>query len=110
MSLARGYATLTGSPTQPEFVLAVDSFTRLPGTNRTYQEWVKALPGRRWDGDAKHWVVTATGPNVDPIQVFADAGIEVRYPSDGPLAGWSPRDLITPVAALDPDPVSYTHL
>lgn len=103
MSLARGYATLTGSPTQPEFVLAVDSFTRLPGTNRTYQEWVKALPGRRWDGDAKHWVVTATGPNVDPIQVFADAGIEVRYPSDGPLAGWLPRDLITPVAALDPD-------
>lgn len=104
--VTRGVLELDGTPTQPRLAMRVDTRMSLPGRRISYQDWVRALPGRIWDPDAKSWYITGIGDVLDPESFFADAALEVRYPQQGPLAGWRLSDLITPVAAVGDDGAS----
>ena len=101
-------AYLTGTIKQPELRLQFGWGARMPKGGDA-QQWVKALPGRRFDKEEKCWFITGTGNN--PDKVLAAAGIEVDYSeAKGDLAGldslaplWKPlviRSKIFPQIAM----------
>lgn len=78
-------AVLTGTFRNPELRFAFGWGAVLPG-GKSAQDWVKKLPGRRWDKTEKVWYITGTGAH--PDKVLADAGITVDYTeATGDLAG-----------------------
>lgn len=78
-------AVLTGTFRNPELRFAFGWGAVLPG-GKSAQDWVKKLPGRRWDNTEKVWYITGTGGH--PDKVLADAGITVDYTeAAGDLAG-----------------------
>lgn len=70
-----GHAVLLGTEVRPEIHIRFDRNARHPRSNELLSDWVKEMPSRRWDGNARAWVVTGTGP--DPDGLFHKAGIEV---------------------------------
>lgn len=71
------------------------------GKPQTLLDWVKALPGRRFDKATGTWVVTDPGPEAD--RVFAELGFDLDL-SRGARAGVTRlADLATPWIELDPD-------
>lgn len=95
-------ANLIGSWRQPELLLRFGWSARHPSTGKPLQDWVRQLPGRRWDKELEGWLVTGTGPN--PERVLNAAGFAVNYAGIDPasdLAGLtSLDDLVTPVSKL----------
>lgn len=98
-------ARLEGTPLQPRLVLTFDPRAstggvrlpayppprraawsraprRAPSHPGTLREWVKALPGRRWDPDREVWEVCEPGPNIDAV--LAGLGFDVDF---GPASG-----------------------
>lgn len=74
---------------------------RRPGRPSTLQDWVRMVPGRRWDADANAWIVTDPGPDAD--RVLRDLGFDLDL-SHGASAGVrSLADLATPWIEVDPD-------
>lgn len=69
-------AVLAGTFERPVVELCFDRDSRHPGTGQSLIDWVKALPGRRWDPDADSgrgaWLVYALGANGE--QRLAEAG------------------------------------
>ncbi|WP_156251046.1 DEAD/DEAH box helicase [Pseudactinotalea terrae] len=71
------------------------------GKPQTLLDWVKALPGRRFDKDTATWIVT--DPGLDADRVFTELGFEVDL-SRGARAGITAlTDLATPWIELDPE-------
>lgn len=107
----RGEVAVDGSPTHPELWLDAPANVTLPGSSRTYREWVRGLPDRRWDASSRRWVITGLGVGdglagtgrVDLPAWFAAVGLAVRYPHAGPVAGWSLDRLVTPAARFHPE-------
>ena len=66
----------------------------------TMLDWVRRLPGRRWDPEINKWVATGLGNN--PDQLMADAGFTVDL-THGAKAGLvSLAQLVTPLVELAP--------
>lgn len=100
-------AVLTGTRRNPAVVLrfvgreTLPRAAKLPRTKRrdlppisrppTMLDWVRRLPGRRWDPDQGCWVATGLGP--DPDKVLADAEFSVDL-------GKAPQHGITNLAML----------
>ena len=62
----------------------------------TYLDWVKWLPGRRWDKKNSQWVVTAPGPIIE--RVLLDLNFDLELPEG--FSGNLDR-FYTPVVMLD---------
>lgn len=92
-------AVLSGTDRQPCVRLSFDRTATHPRTGKPLVEWVKALPGRRWDPDLRCWVVTATGPNPDLLLRTAGFDVDTEPADlDPSLAGvWTLGDLYAPL-------------
>jgi hypothetical protein len=78
-------AVLTGTFRNPELRFKFGWGATLP-SGKSAQDWMKKLPGRRWDNSEKTWYITGTGTN--PDQFFANARIDVDFSeATGDLAG-----------------------
>ncbi|ACL42366.1 helicase domain protein (plasmid) [Pseudarthrobacter chlorophenolicus A6] len=78
-------AVLTGTYRNPELRFKFGWGATLPN-GKSAQDWVKKLPGRRWDNSEKTWYITGTGTH--PDRFFEAAKIEVDYSeTTGDLAG-----------------------
>lgn len=78
-------AVLTGTYRNPELRFKFGWGAVLPN-GKSAQDWVKKLPGRRWDNSEKTWYITGTGTH--PDRFFEAAKIEVDYSeASGDLAG-----------------------
>lgn len=78
-------AVLTGTYRNPELRFTFGWGATLPN-GKSAQDWVKKLPGRRWDASEKTWYITGTGTN--PDKFFTAANIEVDFSEAvGDLAG-----------------------
>lgn len=87
-------AVLRGAPAQPHFELEFGWGDKMPSGQKV-TDWVKELPGRTWDPEAKKWKVTCAGPR--PDQVLESAGFEVD------LGEWTVLDIeefCTPAARI----------
>lgn len=115
-------ATLVGNRRSPELVLSFHPHTRVPagvrfpdyparvgyggrrskpGRPRTLLDWVKGLPGRRFDRSTKTWTVYNPGPEAD--RVMSELGFTLDL-SRGAKAGVRClADLASPVLRLDED-------
>lgn len=71
------------------------------GRPRDLQEWVKQLPGRRFDGDLGCWVVHSPGPEID--RVLADLEFDLDMGKAAARGITRLADLATPIIELDPD-------
>lgn len=98
-----GYAELRGNLRVPELHLTFQQWTPHPTwAKTTLLDWVRTLPGRRFDKTTQKWIVTGLG--ADPDKILADAGFEIIYPSEGELAGIdSLNRLVAPVTMLARD-------
>lgn len=104
------HATLCGTSLKPELRLAFTYEDRLPDGTRVL-DWVKALPGRRYDPGAKAWFATGFGqagqPGTDPALVLGGVGFTIDI--DPPDLDESLRatvalaDYQIPHAVADPD-------
>lgn len=107
-------AALTGTRRNPAIVLRfagrdyLPRAAKLPRSKRRdlpapdgpprMLDWVRRLPGRRWDPDRHAWVATALGP--DPDRVLADAEFTLDL-GKGPAAGiTSLAVLVDPIVEL----------
>jgi hypothetical protein len=92
-------AELVGTISQPELALTFDRNDKHPVTGENLMMWVKALPGRRWDGRNQRWCATALGSN--PEQTIKAAGFELVLDGDDRHASLqdilSLADLIPPL-------------
>lgn len=70
-------AVLTGDPSAPVLELEQFGFNARTPDGRLLREAVKDLPGARWNGKAKQWVVTGTGLGTDPYEVMEAHGFEI---------------------------------
>lgn len=78
-------AVLTGTFRNPELRFEFGWGATLPN-GKSAQDWVKGLPGRRFDRSEKTWYITGTG--INPDKFFAAARIPVDYSeATGDLAG-----------------------
>lgn len=78
-------AVLTGTYRNPELRFKFGWGATMPNGKQA-QEWVKNLPGRRFDKSEKTWYITGTGGH--PDKVLAKAGIAVDFSeASGDLAG-----------------------
>lgn len=103
MSTRVGTVELTGSATRPELRLRVPLDAPLPlDPSRTYQGWVKGLPGRVYDRATRSWTITGLGTE-RPSEELAKLGLWIDYPQNGPLVGYSLEDLTAPMARHAPD-------
>jgi hypothetical protein len=95
-------ANIIGTWRQPELLLRFGWSARHPSTGKPLQDWIRTLPGRRWDKQLNGWVVSGIGP--DPEGILNAAGFTVDYAGIDPasdLAGiTSLLDLVTPVSKL----------
>lgn len=81
----------------------------MPKHPRGINEWVKALPGRRWDRQRGCWIVSRPGPHIQTV--LEDLGFDIDLgPGEGHLR--SLDDLYDPRVILDPaDPAGcLVHL
>lgn len=107
-------AVLTGTRRNPAIVLRfagrdyLPRAAKLPRTKRRdlpaldgppkMLDWVRRLPGRRWDPDQQCWIATALGP--DPDKVLADAEFTLDL-GKGPAVGiTSLAVLVDPIVEL----------
>lgn len=107
-------AELTGTRRNPAIVLRFVGRERLPRAAKlprskrrdlpaissppTLLDWVRRIPGRRWDPDQQAWVATALGP--DPDKVLADAEFTLDL-GKGPAAGITSLSvLVDPIVEL----------
>ncbi|MBG0738684.1 ATP-dependent helicase [Paeniglutamicibacter antarcticus] len=78
-------AVLTGTYRNPELRFKFGWGATLP-SGKSAQDWMKKLPGRRWDNSEKTWYITGTG--INPDKFFAAAKIDVDFSeATGDLAG-----------------------
>ncbi|HEX9087861.1 MAG TPA: SNF2-related protein [Arthrobacter sp.] len=78
-------AVLTGTFRNPELRFEFGWGATLPN-GKSAQDWVKGLPGRRFDRSEKTWYITGTGTH--PDKFFAAARIPVDFSeAEGDLAG-----------------------
>ena len=92
-------AELIGSISQPEVALTFERSDKHAITGESLLNWVRALPGRRWDGPNRRWIVTACGSN--PDAVIKAAGFELILDGDNKHASlddvFSLAELIPPL-------------
>lgn len=92
-------AELTGSISQPELVLTFERSDKHATTGESLLDWVRALPGRRWDGPNRRWIGTAFGSN--PDAVIKAAGFQLILDGDNKHASlddvFSLAELIPPL-------------
>ncbi len=113
-------ATLAGTWRLPHLVLGFNPNTpiphgvRLPAYPRpqtwgrrapvsrphTLLDWVRQLPGRRFDREHGHWIVTDPGP--EPDRVLAQLGFEVDLTLGARRNVRTLADLASPIIRLDP--------
>ncbi|MGI8416210.1 MAG: SNF2-related protein [Nakamurella sp.] len=86
-------ATLCGTITQPELRLRFSRAALHAGTGALLSDWVRELPGRRWDQGRACWVVYALGARYKGL--LSGAGFTFQSELDVPMAG-----LIRPLAAF----------
>ena len=80
--MTTGFAQVAGTWRNPHLELSFSPRMPHPTKPRlTMLDWVRSLPGRRWDPEVSQWIVTGIGPN--PERVMAEAGFEV-LPGVGP--------------------------
>lgn len=105
-------AVLTGSRTQPMLVMRFPRGARHLRTNAPLNDWLKALPGRRWDPERMAWVVTGIGPR--PSRTLREAGFAVDVESATAASDLhdlaSLDELVTPVAFCDPANPHRAHV
>lgn len=87
--------TLTGTRTNPALRLRFGRTETLPN-GKPALDWVKRLPDRHWDKDARAWIVTGIGPN--PGRTLAAAGIHADQLDYAALGVSSIDDVTTPIA------------
>ena len=73
---------------------------KVPSRIVTLGDWVKFLPGRRWDKEHRQWIITAPGPEIE--RVLAVLGFDLQYPP-GWVDGWSLDRFYCPVVLPDVD-------
>ncbi|WP_277212299.1 DEAD/DEAH box helicase [Isoptericola croceus] len=96
-------ATLGRTWVAPAVALRFAPSARHARTGERLLDWVRALPGRRWDSARSRWVVTGIGPH--PHRRLVEAGFTVDLTSkvrDPDLAAIdSLDDVAAPYAELD---------
>lgn len=97
---------LEGDSFHPEIVAVFDYNDRLPDGTMT-RDWVKGLPGRRWDKDERAWIIDSLGPR--PALALRRAGIELDLSGfDGDF--FTLDDLAKPVVRLDRNKPGYAKV
>ncbi len=95
-----GCAQIAGTWRNPYLELTVPPY--LPHPTKPHLrmvDWVKSLPGRRWDAAGSKWIITGLGPH--PDQQLREAGIEILPGAGADFAAvTSLRDLSAPVSML----------
>lgn len=102
-------ATLAGTRLRPELLLRFGWGEEHPmRRGALLKDWVRSLPGRRWDSSRKCWVVTGTGP--EPTTLLRRAGFATELSL---LDEWGVDcldDLAFPLARLHPDRPGWVQL
>lgn len=105
MTTSTPTARLIGNRKTPAFELSFSREDRTPDGDRL-QEWVKALPQRRWSPERGAWVVTSFGR--DPDAVLARAGVTADLSRGASLGITTLSQLCSLKVELDPDDPTTT--
>ncbi|MGN7187550.1 SNF2-related protein [Microbacterium enclense] len=102
-ALAQPTATLCGSIRNPSLLLSFPARAKHPlSLSTSLIDWVRSLPGCRFDPSQGLWEVTGTGDF--PQAKFEGAGFAVLGLGEGEFAGVSSLDqLVSPVTMLSED-------